>query len=71
MNLPTWALCRQNDGVTTVYAEERGIWHVQEREEGAEVVTLCEQRLTEATILERDAEPKPMCHRCRERRQGV
>ena len=55
----------------TDYAEERGIWHVPEREEGTEVTTLCEQRLTEASVHRLDFEPKPLCHRCRERRQGV
>lgn len=55
----------------TVYAEERGIWHVLEWSEGSEVVSVCEKRLTDASIHSLDFEPRPLCSRCRERRQGV
>ena len=56
--------------IEVIYAEERGIWHLLEREDGAEAVTLCEQRFVEASIHRLDFKPKPLCHRCRERRRG-
>jgi hypothetical protein len=55
--------------MTTVYVEQRGIWHHIEREHDREIVTVCGVVVADGRPVPLSIEPRPLCSRCRERRR--
>jgi hypothetical protein len=54
--------------MTTVYVEQRGLWHHIEREQDRDIVAACGIAIADGRPVELSIEPRPLCSRCRERR---
>jgi hypothetical protein len=48
------------------FAEQNGIWHAVHSSHARFVETLCGPTIEDASILERDDPPKPLCAQCGE-----